>query len=238
MRLNDVVIKQKRTSEKGLVHLLGQKRSRSFQVAQVFQAIFLLQLVFAVLKWSRTQISNCEPGKERQLPLQHIKILGELELASYMKKAMLHSTEADEPLIGDEKQWHSPELETDTLSKTKNLTTAFKSYRWLIDAFLLLVILALFLVLQDQWKKPSITQQVGGDLITAGGTSSLDTRCACQVLSQTLPVLPTKTAKFESDTSFVPKNTSEFFSDETLARWKTLMPGTSRISPKTFLQRE
>ncbi|KAI8947571.1 hypothetical protein F4801DRAFT_592522 [Xylaria longipes] len=36
--------------------------------------------------------------------------------------------------------------------------------------------------------------------------------------------------KWEADMSFVPKNTTEFFSDETLSRWKTLMPGGGNMT--------
>lgn len=37
--------------------------------------------------------------------------------------------------------------------------------------------------------------------------------------------------KWEADMSFVPSNPPEFFSDKTLARWNTLMPGTHAPSP-------
>ncbi|RYC64199.1 hypothetical protein CHU98_g2003 [Xylaria longipes] len=40
----------------------------------------------------------------------------------------------------------------------------------------------------------------------------------------------TAVVKWEADMSFVPKNTTEFFSDETLSRWKTLMPGGGNMA--------
>lgn len=38
-------------------------------------------------------------------------------------------------------------------------------------------------------------------------------------------IVPTQIVKFEANMSFVPSNTSDFFSDKTLATWNTLMPG-------------
>lgn len=37
----------------------------------------------------------------------------------------------------------------------------------------------------------------------------------------------TKVIKWNADESFVPKNTSEFFSDALVAKWNTIMPGKS-----------
>jgi hypothetical protein len=82
---------------------------------------------------------------------------------------MLSSTEVDEPLMGEEKQWCAPELETRKWSKTNKFAIAVESYRWLIDAFLLLVIIGLLLLLRAQREKsPSSSWQVGGDFTGAG----------------------------------------------------------------------
>jgi hypothetical protein len=84
------------------------------------------------------------------------------------QEELLSSTEVDESLMGDEKQWYSPELETGKRSKTNTFTIAFRSYRWLIDTFFLLVIIELSLLLRHQWKKsPSSSWQVGGDFAGA-----------------------------------------------------------------------
>jgi hypothetical protein len=64
------------------------------------------------------------------------------------QEELLSSTEVDESLMGDEKQWYSPELETGKRSKTNTFTIAFRSYRWLIDTFLVLVIIGLLLLLR------------------------------------------------------------------------------------------
>jgi hypothetical protein len=85
------------------------------------------------------------------------------------QQELLSSTEVDESLMGDKKQWRSPEFETVKWSKMNTFMVAFRSYRLLIDTFLLLVIIGLLLLLRGQWKKsPSSSRQVGGDFTGAG----------------------------------------------------------------------
>ncbi|KAB5585859.1 hypothetical protein GE09DRAFT_1277311 [Coniochaeta sp. 2T2.1] len=125
------------------------------------------------------------------------------------------STEVDESLI-DEPQWHSIALGSTKQRRRRNaFISALHSYRWLIDILLLLVIIALLLVLLLRTDSHGAAQQyslqVGGDYKGAS------------------PIFNTKVVKWEADFSFVPSNTTEFFSDETLAAWNTIMPaGTGR----------
>ncbi|PMD42849.1 hypothetical protein L207DRAFT_424172 [Hyaloscypha variabilis F] len=127
------------------------------------------------------------------------------------QEKLLSSNEIHEASMDDEKQWHSLELDAGRRLKANKFTMAFGSYRWLIDAFLILVITGLLLLLHDQSKDSQGSIQVGGDSTGAG------------------PTFPTQAVKFESDMSFTPKNTSEFFTDETLDSWKKLMPAGTRF---------
>lgn len=117
------------------------------------------------------------------------------------------STEVDESLVGDDHHWP-----TKRKRRSRNgCISALKSYRGLIDTFLLLVIITLLaiLVLRNEAVPVSAqTRQVGGDYTGAG------------------PIFSEKVVKWEADMSFVPSNTTGFFSNETRARWNTLMPGT------------
>ncbi|KAI1260311.1 hypothetical protein F5Y18DRAFT_260633 [Xylariaceae sp. FL1019] len=104
-------------------------------------------------------------------------------------------------------KWHTTESVTDgSLRRRKGL----RSYLWFFDTALLLVIasLLLLLVLRDQWRemRTSSPRQVGSEY------------------SGTEPEFSTRVVKWEADFSFVPKNTTEFFSDHTLSRWQTIMP--------------
>lgn len=63
------------------------------------------------------------------------------------------STEVEDSLMGDEKQWHDVELNRPTKRTRRNrFFTAIKSARWFIDTILLLIILGL--LVRDQWRKP------------------------------------------------------------------------------------
>ena len=96
------------------------------------------------------------------------------------QEELLSSTEVDESsLMGeDEKQqeqWCSAEQlqkrDQRSRSKRKNIfATVLGSYRWLIDIFLLVVIVGLLILLRDQYKKsssPETLRQVGGDFTGA-----------------------------------------------------------------------
>lgn len=85
------------------------------------------------------------------------------------QEELISSTDVDQLLVDDEKQWYSPGLETGRRLKRNRLTIVFGSYRWLIDAFLLFVITGLLLLLRDRSKEsPSSSWQVGGDFTGAG----------------------------------------------------------------------
>lgn len=80
----------------------------------------------------------------------------------------LSATEVDESLIGDEKAWHHQRA-----SKRKSCMAIFKSYRWIIDTTLLLVIIGLLLLLRNEWghhEPPSAELQIGGDYSRAAVT--------------------------------------------------------------------
>ena len=86
------------------------------------------------------------------------------------QEKLLSSNEIHEASMDDEKQWHSLELDAGRRLKANKFTMAFGSYRWLIDAFLILVITGLLLLLHDQSKDSPGSIQVGGDSTGAGPT--------------------------------------------------------------------
>lgn len=83
------------------------------------------------------------------------------------------STEVEDSLMGDEKQWHDVELNRPTRrTRRSKFIGALKSARWMIDTGLLLIILAL--LVRDQWRKPISEEkdvnpwQFGQDLTGVG----------------------------------------------------------------------
>ncbi|KAG8162300.1 hypothetical protein KVR01_008065 [Diaporthe batatas] len=114
------------------------------------------------------------------------------------------STEV-ESLIGDEKSWRAHQHER--RSKRSKLACILRSSRWMLDTTLLLIIVAL-LVRNEMREEPAVHDQwqLLGDMTGVG------------------PRFPQKLARFEYDTSYAPMNTSEFFTNETLAKWNNLMP--------------
>jgi hypothetical protein len=117
----------------------------------------------------------------------------------------LSLTEVDE----SDKSWEPAQRKKGLRSKANLHIKRAKKFRWLIDMTLILINISLsFLLLRDfRRENSSSTIQIGSDFTGNG------------------PDFPTKIVKFNADESFVPKNTSEFFSDEVLARWNTMMPG-------------
>ncbi|KAI1330606.1 hypothetical protein F5Y16DRAFT_362247 [Xylariaceae sp. FL0255] len=119
------------------------------------------------------------------------------------------STEV-ESLMGEGKIWHDVELNAGLRrSKDDGLLAKLKSYRWIIDTSLLLIILAL--LARDQMRKPAVLQdpniwQFGQDFTGVG------------------PKWSQKIRKFTSDQSYAPNNTADFFKNETLQKWNDLMP--------------
>lgn len=78
------------------------------------------------------------------------------------------STEVDESLMGDEKQWHTGDRDLRTRrSQRSKWLSVLKSSRWAIDTLLLLVILGL--LVRDQLRQPEVNKwQFGGDLTGVG----------------------------------------------------------------------
>jgi hypothetical protein len=80
----------------------------------------------------------------------------------------------EESLVGDEKQWHADNYQRyGQRSKRSKCASIFSSLRWMIDTFLLLVILGL--LLKDRWQKPSNQgyfadggKDIGGDITGVG----------------------------------------------------------------------
>lgn len=99
------------------------------------------------------------------------------------------TTEFDESLMGDDKQWHSIDLNAQgkqTGSTWKEVKILLRRYRWLIDTLLLLtnigLSLGLSLLLYYQFedaKFPSRMTQIGGDYSGAGPQ--------CESAPQTMP---------------------------------------------------
>ncbi|KAI1084738.1 hypothetical protein F5B20DRAFT_219417 [Whalleya microplaca] len=119
------------------------------------------------------------------------------------------STEVEESLMGDEKQWHDIELNRHVArTRRSKFVLALNSARWILDTILLLVIIAL--LVRDQWRKPMPEEvnpwQFGQDLTGVG------------------PRFSQQITTFQRDESYAPNNTAEFFTDEVLQRWNDLMP--------------
>ncbi|KAH8881481.1 hypothetical protein GQ53DRAFT_788029 [Thozetella sp. PMI_491] len=117
------------------------------------------------------------------------------------------STEVDESLMGDDKEWH-PSRRT----KKRTCMTVFNKYRWMIDTFLLLVIVSLLVLLRNDWAArtfPKSSFQVGGDFTGAG------------------PQFETKIVKFDQNNAFIPTDPHKWFNNETLNTWAGLLPAST-----------
>ncbi|KAI1374732.1 hypothetical protein F4677DRAFT_153783 [Hypoxylon crocopeplum] len=123
------------------------------------------------------------------------------------------STEVEDSLMGDDKQWHDVELNKPTTKKTRwgRFIEAVKSARWTVDTALLLIILAL--LIRDQWRKP-----------IPGPKQEVNPWQFGQDLTGVGPRFSQKITTFEMDPSYAPNNTAEFFTDEVLQKWNDLMP--------------
>ncbi|KAH9898989.1 hypothetical protein F4778DRAFT_741851 [Xylariomycetidae sp. FL2044] len=84
---------------------------------------------------------------------------------------------------------------------------AFKEHRWLIDTFLLLVIVAL--LFEKSWRHKGANEH----LFEGAGD-----------LTGFAPEFSQKITTFSPDPGFVPENTSEFFDDATRQKWLDLVP--------------
>ncbi|KAI8623079.1 hypothetical protein F5Y19DRAFT_403931 [Xylariaceae sp. FL1651] len=113
-------------------------------------------------------------------------------------------------------EWQTSDPNSESQTRRQAILSSMRPYLWFIDTALLLVIAALLLllVLRDRRGPQATSWQVGSDYSGIG------------------PEFATRVVKWEADMSFVPKNTTEFFSDETLSRWRTLMPVGTGFGPK------
>ncbi|KAI1658255.1 hypothetical protein F4813DRAFT_357866 [Daldinia decipiens] len=118
------------------------------------------------------------------------------------------STDVDlEALDLNEKDYMHESATSWTGSSEKSTFLAIlKEHRWLIDTFLLVVIVLLLL---------------GGDFRRHGREHFFE---GGGDLTGFAPEFGQKITKFSPDPSFVPENTSEFFSEETRKKWLSLVP--------------
>ncbi|KAI8626110.1 hypothetical protein F5Y19DRAFT_448039 [Xylariaceae sp. FL1651] len=112
------------------------------------------------------------------------------------------STEVNDTIDLNEKDY----LHVSPRSKKSEFLAAFKAHRWLVDTFLLVVIVAL--LLEKSWARRRNYHYFEG----AGDITSFAPQFSQQI------------RKFSPDPGFVPENTSEFFSDETKNKWLEIVP--------------
>ncbi|KAK6956022.1 hypothetical protein Daesc_003669 [Daldinia eschscholtzii] len=132
------------------------------------------------------------------------------------------STEVDDSLMGNEKEWHDVELGTPTTraGRIRKFVTDFKSARWLIDT------------VRDQWRRPVAEEkevnpwQFGQDLTGVGPRCKFDSAFSHVVITvkSDKALVTQRITTFQRDESYAPNNTAEFFTDEVLQRWNDLMP--------------
>ncbi|KAJ4289075.1 hypothetical protein N0V90_011417 [Kalmusia sp. IMI 367209] len=142
------------------------------------------------------------------------------------EEEFLSATEVESQMDTNEKQWTSikatrPSRSKPRKSRTSILVARFRRFRWIIDVVLLLVNISLSILLLRNFKQENSSSliQVGGDFMGTG------------------PDFPTKIVKFAADASFVPNDTTEFFSAATLEKWSTMMPvgaGWGAATDSTF----
>ncbi|KAK5627583.1 hypothetical protein RRF57_003298 [Xylaria bambusicola] len=94
-------------------------------------------------------------------------------------------------------------LQTSSQSKQTRLLTLLSKYRWIVDVFLVLVIITLLL---DKFLRRSPEFEGNGDIVGFAPQFSQQIR------------------KFSPDPGFVPENTSQFFSEETRKKWLDIVP--------------
>ncbi|KAI8948280.1 hypothetical protein F4801DRAFT_557793 [Xylaria longipes] len=97
-------------------------------------------------------------------------------------------------------------LPTQSRSKKTRLLVAFRTHRWLVDVFLLLVII--ILLLEKSWtpRRNYHYYEANGDITGFAPQFSQQIR------------------KFSPDPGFAPENTSEFFSGQTRKNWLGITP--------------
>ena len=99
---------------------------------------------------------------------------GDISLAEDQEE-LLSSTEVDDSLAGDDKDWHRRDVETARRpSRRRALLARFRRHKWLLDTGLLLAITGLLLVLVwDRRTARAASWQVGGDFTGASPASAL-----------------------------------------------------------------
>ncbi|KAH7391032.1 hypothetical protein DE146DRAFT_758457 [Phaeosphaeria sp. MPI-PUGE-AT-0046c] len=124
-------------------------------------------------------------------------------------------------LEDDDQSWENVQKRSRLGRRTNAWAKTASRYGWLTNMALVLVNMTLsFLLLREfRQENSSSTMQVGSDFTGTG------------------PDFPTKIVKFNADESFVPKNSSKFFSADVTARWNTMMPanaGWDSVTTDTF----
>ncbi|ORY68483.1 uncharacterized protein BCR38DRAFT_335827 [Pseudomassariella vexata] len=116
------------------------------------------------------------------------------------------STEVEDSLMGREKQWQLEGLPRSAgNSRRTRICATLNSYRWMIDTFLLLLILGL--VVRGQLRETPLSPfDFNGDLTGVG------------------PRFSQQIKTFKPDYDFAPQNVSEFFTNETLDKWNEILP--------------
>ncbi|KAF2805005.1 uncharacterized protein BDZ99DRAFT_425255 [Mytilinidion resinicola] len=111
------------------------------------------------------------------------------------------STEIEESLIGEKSDWHPPRA----LTRRGRAWALLRSNWWIVDTSLILIILVL--VAESRWHG---WQKQRYEF--AGDVTGFAPRFSQQI------------TKFGRDLSFVPENTSEFWSDAVQEKWLSIVP--------------
>lgn len=152
------------------------------------------------------------------------------------REEILSETDVDSTHLEHEKQhWQNEEglhhARRWRSNKPPGIIATIKAWRWVIDTSLLLVITGLLVVLLLR-ERVHLQAGSGGPQVGSDFTGSEKT-CRCswtQNIREGLRLIwgavsvSTKTVKWNADYSFVPTNTSEFFTDAMVDKWNTMMP--------------
>ncbi|RBQ92155.1 hypothetical protein VDGD_08198 [Verticillium dahliae] len=121
------------------------------------------------------------------------------------------ATEVESVLLNEkDREWQDVLLDPPASPlSASSLSARWRRHRWIISTGLILFNVVLSMVLL--WKVADVPstslRQIGGDLI-----------------ADRPPNFATKVIKWESDPSFVPNNTAEFFEQQTVDKWQSLLP--------------
>jgi hypothetical protein len=158
---------------------------------------------------------------------------GYKEILVEEEKQFLTATESDGSWEGNEKTKWREGTQRKPRSRVSKFIAEFRRFRWLIDVALLIINISLSFMLLRAFRteNSSSSIQVGGDFSGTG----LD--CECRALTMGdhrtyAETVPTKVVKFAANEAYVPKNVSEFFLDDVVATWNTMLPGMSFLEVK------